>query len=140
MTCQSPRAGYRGLDQYYAFQNHFPAIYGVGETGLPSQADRERKAEVLQFKAYLLFFEQILANYFQQLAQVREMFSIDPKLKQTYFYQTVQTFNDWQKIYASEDPAKTQQDVIDDPELNIERRNRFLDHLIARFASTILTK
>ena len=123
----------RDIAGYYAFQNHFPAIYGVGETGLPSQADENRKIEVLQFKGYLLFFEQLLANYFQQLSQVRQLFSIDPRIKQTYFYQIVQSFNDWKKIYATEDPVKTQQD-IDNMTLNIERRNRFLDHLIARFA------
>jgi hypothetical protein len=129
-----PTGRYRDTARYYAFQNHFPAVYGMGEAGLPAQADESRKIEVLQFKGYLLFFEQLLANYFQQLSQVRHLFSIDARIKQTYFYQTVQSFTDWKKIYATADPVKTQQEDIDSVAVNVERRNRFLDHLIARFA------
>jgi uncharacterized protein len=129
-----PSGRFRELQRYEALQNHFPAVYGIGENGLAANADESRKAEALQFKAYLLFFEQLLANYFAQLAHVRELFSTDPELTRTYHYQLVESFRDFDKIYA---PGFSVQDIIDqveDDDTLLERRNRFLDHLIARFS------
>ena len=120
-----------------------PAVYGVGDAGLPANADSSRIAEARQLKAYLLFFEQVLADYFSQLSRLRELFSTDPDLLQSNFHQVVDSFNDWQEIYDS-DPGTTDlerkeiiQNMIDgleDGKVSVERRNRFLDHLIARFA------
>jgi hypothetical protein len=138
-----PRGQFRNPESYHALQNHLPAIYGVGDVGLPANADSRRIAEARQLKAYLLFFEQILADYFSQLAHLRELFSTDPGLLRSNFHQVVDSFTDWQEIYDS-DPGTTDlerkqiiQDRIDGlerGEVSVERRNRFLDHLIARFA------
>lgn len=96
-----PLGIYRDLANYYSFQNHFPAIYGLSDVGLSSTADEKRKALAYQLKAYLLFFDQVMANYFAQLSHVRELFSVNPDLKQTYFYQVVNSFADYSKIYRS---------------------------------------
>lgn len=137
-----PLGKYRSHDSYYASQNHFPEIYGLSENGLPASASDTRKVQVLQLKAYLLFFDQLMANYFSHLTNVREFFSIDPELLRTYFYQRVDTFKDWQKIYLDDDadsdtdpdPVKLIRESVEDEEEMINRRNRFLDHLISRFA------
>ena len=138
-----PRGRFRNPESYHALQNHLPAIYGVSDVGLPANADSRRIAEARQLKAYLLFFEQILADYFSQLAHLRELFSTDPGLLRSNFHQVVDSFTSWQEIYDS-DPGTTDlerkqiiQDRIDGlekGEISVERRNRFLDHLIARFA------
>ena len=138
-----PRGRFRNPESYHALQNHLPAVYGVGDAGLPANADSSRIAEARQLKAYLLFFEQVLADYFSQLSRLRELFSTDPDLLQSNFHQVVDSFNDWQEIYDS-DPGTTDlerkeiiQNMIDgleDGKVSVERRNRFLDHLIARFA------
>lgn len=125
---------FRDLSDYYSLQNHFPAVYGIGENGLKANADESRKSQALQLKAYLLFFEQVMANYFKQLSEVKKLFSTDPGLSRTYFYQAVDTFKDWEKIYDTADPVTTIEDEIEDKRDLIDRRNRFLDHLIARFA------
>ncbi|OUC15954.1 MAG: diguanylate cyclase [Alkalinema sp. CACIAM 70d] len=137
-----PPGNPRSLDRYYSFQNHFPAIYGLSQEGLPSNADSTRKALAYQLKAYLLFFDQIMANYFAQLHHVKDLFSIDPELRRTYFYQVVDSFSNYQTIYHTtedRDPVEvirtlqTQQDSQEQTS-GFDRRNRFLDHLIARFA------
>ena len=131
-----PLGTYRELASYYSFQNHFPAIYGLSEVGLSSTADDKRKALAYQLKAYLLFFDQVMANYFAQLSHVKELFSTDSQLQQTYFYQIVASFTDYSKIYADHnvmDNLQTQ-NYNHEKNSNFERRNRFLDHLIARFA------
>ncbi|BAY09887.1 hypothetical protein [Calothrix sp. NIES-2098] len=131
-----PLGNYRDLANYYSFQNHFPAIYGLSDVGLSSTADDKRKALAYQLKAYLLFFDQIMANYLAQLSHVKELFSLNPELKQTYFYQVVNTFADYNKIYATNNVIETLQTQNSDREIatGFDRRNRFLDHLISRFA------
>lgn len=128
-----PLGHYRRPAAYESFQNHFPAVYGIGEAGLPGAADEKRKALALQLKGYLLFFDQVMANYFAQLSHLKELFSTDPAVKETYFYQVVDSFVDYGKIYAPADPLAALQG-LEGAELHAERRNRFLDHLIARFA------
>ncbi|MGB8702031.1 MAG: hypothetical protein WCD18_21655 [Thermosynechococcaceae cyanobacterium] len=131
-----PLGTYRRSDRYYSVQNHFPAIYGLSETGLSSAADNRRKALAHQLKAYLLFFDQIMANYFAQLSQVKQLFSTDETLYHTYFLQVVDSFAQYQKIYAISDIKTVLQNQNNQQEQaqNLSRRHHFLDHLIARFA------
>ena len=129
-----PLGKFRQPDSYYSFQNHFPAVYGLSESGLSSAADDRRTALAYQMKAYLLFFDQVMANYLAQLSQVKELFSTDPELQRTYFYQVVDSFAEYRKIYGPADVMGTLQNEVEDKSVQVERRHRFLDHLIARFA------
>jgi len=131
-----PLGTYRDLAKYYSFQNHFPAIYGLSNVSLSTTAGDKRKALAYQLKAYLLFFDQIMANYMAQLSQVKSLFSIDPDLPSTYFSQVVDSFVDYNKIYATNNVINTLQAENNSHEAatGFERRHRFLDHLIARFA------
>jgi hypothetical protein len=124
-----PLGQYRQPGNYYSFQNHFPVVYRLSEEGLSDAADDRRKALAYQLKAYLLFFDQVMANYFAQLSHVKDLFSTDPDLQCTYFYQMVDSFTDYNKIYSPVCDISSLQD-----DMSIDRRNRFLDHLIARFA------
>ena len=137
-----PQGKYREPDNYYAFQNHFPAVYGLSEAGLSSMASEKQRALSYQLKAYLIFFDQLMANYCAQLSHVRDLFSHDPEIERTYFYQLVDSFVDYAKIYKitgsstgeMHDALAGLMENFDGKEVSIERRNRFLDHLIARFA------
>ncbi|WP_428242855.1 hypothetical protein [Gynuella sp.] len=129
-----PLGHFRNPGQYTSLQHDFPSIYGLGDTGVPPGLDPNHPAKVLQLRAYLLFMEQILANYFAQLAHIRELFCTDPTQLRSYFYQTVNSFTDWQKIYADADPVASLENQIEDKVNLVDRRSRFLDHLIARFA------
>jgi hypothetical protein len=130
---QVPLGEYRHPACYYSFQNHFPALYGLSEYGLNGAADEKRKALAWQLKAYLLFFDQILANSFAQLRRVRELLSANPAVKRTYSCQRVKSFPAYDKIYVKGALASIME-TTENANLFAERRNRFLDHLIARFA------
>jgi hypothetical protein len=134
-----PLGKFRSPASYYSFQNHFPAIYGLSEVGLSSTADDKRKALALQLKAYLLFYDQVMANYMAQLSQVKELFSTNPDLLQTYSLQVVNSFADYIKIYDANNAIDTLQNQNRDREkaTDCDRRNRFLDHLSARFAERV---
>jgi hypothetical protein len=140
----------RHADRYYSFQNHFPATYGIGEAGVNSDAPPRRQAQARQFKAYLLFFDQIMADFCAQLERLRDLFSINPEMEKTYFYQPVDTLLGYEQLYGIDTtpPAgKTLLEVApglvqtlvetkadESPEVHDARRHRFLDHLIARYA------
>ena len=107
---QRQEGRYRAVERYDSIQHQFPVTYGIGAFGVPQQQwlDRQerttlanhvdpvaatelhprtrRLAQAMQLKAYLLFFEQILANHGAQMANLGRLFSSDPQLDRTYFY------------------------------------------------------
>jgi len=134
-----PEAKYLDTDWYTTFQNDFPDTYGISPFGLTSTATVERKAQAKQLKAYLLFFDQILASYFSQLGVVRDLLSLNSDLKRTYYTQAVQDIKDFDQLVSPTDyPASNPEllaELLIEPQDNIsERKNQLLDHLIARFA------
>jgi len=129
-----PLGRFRDPEHYRSFQSHFPAIYGISEFSLPPGASPQRAAQALQLKAWLLFFDQAMANYQSQLAHVRDLFSTQPDLAQSYFSQLVDSFPDWEKVYGEGFDASELGTVIEPAGSGLVRRNRCLDHLLARYA------
>ncbi|PSL45357.1 hypothetical protein CLV51_10459 [Chitinophaga niastensis] len=150
---------YRDIGKYYSLQHHFPAIYGIGRDGLEKETPGLRKAQAKQLKAYLLFFEQLLANYLAQLNSMGTFFS--PYLDQTppFTYATqplyaVPHVAPLLKAFTDKDPQsswdhftadtgngymKKLQEFVESDKLYQERKNHVLDHLLARF-NLVLTK
>ena len=134
----------RNLGRYHSIQHQFPATYGIGEMGLPGSASPERKAQAKQIKAYLMFFDQLLANYFSQLAHVRDLFSFSSPTPTTYFSEMIDDaslgIDDIRKSETAEHRARLQQ-ITENPDaspgtaqVDLSRQNRFLNHLMSRFA------
>jgi hypothetical protein len=139
----------RNVANYYSVQYQFPSVYGIGGAGLPESASAERRAQAKQLKAYLLFYDQLLANQFAQLANIGRLFSLSDDTPRSYFSQAlvddgtlgleelrVSSRRDHvallQRITENPfDPAGT------DPDTGARRRNRFLDHLLARFGEQL---
>jgi uncharacterized protein YegP (UPF0339 family) len=132
-----PKGSYYNLAAHYSIQHDFPLTYGISEDGLPETASVLRKAQAHQLKGYLVFFDQLLANYLAQLAHVRDLFSweIDEVDGQwhTYFTQVLD-FPESSAIIG--DGQQYLNSIIEDPETYGDRRNRFLDHLLGRFAES----
>lgn len=149
--------------QYDSLQNALPVTYGVNEFGLPdhAQATRERVAMVKQLRGYLLFFEQTLSNYLEQLANVRKLFSIDKTIDRTYYSNTPKSIPGVFDLIANptvEQLASNKEYSLEDAQARalelfnekvagitkefdpyIDRRNRFLDHLLGRFGEQFST-
>lgn len=138
----------RKINQYHSIQHQFPATYGIGAMGLPDSASPQRKAQAKQLKAYLMFFDQLLANYFAQLASAKELFSFYTLEPRTYFSQIVKDpglglteicDNDLaahaSKVQEIMDTSALETEIIgSDNQASFGRKNRFLNHLLARFA------
>lgn len=145
-----PTGDYFDLNQYYSIQDDFPATYGLGKNPVSEKATDLRKAQVKQLKAYLYFFEQILADYFSQLYHAKDLFNtINQAKKQTYYpvylEKNVLTGADFysKEIYSANlSTHLLNGETLDEVSLTeskatyYDRKNRVLDHLMARFAES----
>ena len=129
-----PLGTFKHQQDYYPLQYSFPMTYGIGLEGLPSHVLPERRAQAKQLKAYLMVFEQLLGNALAQLAHTADLFSLDPAVKTTYF---IREFSEaiiqgYDEIKLNLDKAGLEAMAETSFEF-YERRNRFLNHLMARF-------
>jgi len=135
------------VEEYTPLQEELPTTYGVGHSVLPDSAGPARHAGVRQLQGYLLLFEQILADVTTQLGNINRFFSGDAGEDTSYFTRPpfdlpgvpslLRRFpvgGDWTAFVgdpdnpvkrALHDAAETRTEVLD-------RRNRMLDHLLAR--------
>ncbi len=160
----APNGTHYPLDEYYSVQNDLPEVYGVGPAGLPPTATDERRAQALQLQAYLTFYDQILSGFFSQLYHAKDLFSIDERIDQTYFSQFLSGLNNVEKLFRQVEDYETKEKVsaedvlelksssgsdskkkavknqfeklMESEETFYDRRNRFLDHLLARFSES----
>ncbi|MUG97767.1 hypothetical protein F7734_37850 [Scytonema sp. UIC 10036] len=129
-----PKGSYYELADYYSIQHEFPVTYGIGEEGLPTNVPALRQAQALQLKGYLVFFDQLLAGYLAQLAHIRDLFSWETDAEQrTYFTQKIEFPEVKDKKVLSDNYINVLHEEV---EVYRDRRNRFLDHLLARFAES----
>ncbi len=126
-----------GILDYPSLQHHFPLCYGIGPEGMPEATDDERKAQAKQLKGYLLLFEQFAADYLAQLAHQKELFSM-ARCDQTYFWQAITDCPGVEDVVGNLEEFKKKLQASAEPEtVFLNRRNGFLDHLLARFAESI---
>ncbi len=130
----------RNISNYYSIQHQFPTCFGIGEMGLPASASAQRQGRSKQLKAYLMFFDQLLTNYFAQLAHVKDLFTFNSSNPGTYFTQSIadKTLGlDEICDKKPEEQADRVQAIMDKlvgPQTSLDRKNRFLNHLLAQFA------
>ena len=129
-----PSGIFRNPEDYYPLQYSFPLTYGIGTEGLPAGASPERKAQTRQLKAYLMVFEQLLANALAQLAHANKLFSLDFSVDRTYFVKELskELIQGYDDLLNDLSVSKLESIAETSPEFH-ERRNRFLNHLMARF-------
>lgn len=135
-----PSARNRNVGVYHSVQRYLPDLYGINAAGLPDSATAKRKGRAKQLQAYLMFFDQLMANQFAQLAHVKDLFSIyraqDDQEERTYFTQTVQ-----EPTLGLATVAKATQIMLESmteqPDERLARKHRFLNHLLARFSENL---
>jgi hypothetical protein len=132
-----PKGQYHDFEEYYSIQNQYPNVYGINAYGLPPEASTRRQAQARQFKGYLLGFEQLLADYFAQLVHVRDLYSIDYQLSQTYFFQYLTASVPDIAPLLKEDYEAGLAAIIRSQDNVVLRRNRFLDLLLALYAEEL---
>ncbi|MEP7377635.1 MAG: hypothetical protein ABI675_29795 [Chitinophagaceae bacterium] len=147
-----PAGEWMQLQDYYPVTYSLPMCYGVSDrAGLPLDASEERKRQALQLKGYMLFFEQLLADYLVQLDNLRDLFSFDDLQNKTYFIKALNNeIGDLQSLLIDhanrgtgqyqqilDDFTHVLQNLVEPPAVFHKRRNDFLDHMLARFSENL---
>lgn len=137
MVLSIPEGDYLDIGSYSTIQNDFPDTYGIGINGLASSNTTARKSKEKQLKAYLLFFDQILATYFSYLSNVKDLLSINPGLQHVYFTQAVEGLRGLSEIvtnYPENNNIQLSDNLLGSMVDSDSVRNDILDHLLSRFA------
>lgn len=132
-----PSGEYRDVKPYYSIQNQYPNVYGINSFGLPAYAKPPRRAQAKQLKGYLLVFEQLLADFFAQLANARRLYSTAEPLAPTYFFQFLDRSVPDVGPLLQEGYRDGLALIVKDSDPVVERRNRFLDVLLALYAERV---
>jgi hypothetical protein len=138
-----PGGRYREVGRYRPLQADLPAAFGVGAGTLPASTPPERRSASTQLRAYLALFDHLLASYFAELELLPQRFSPERDGPvRTYVAGSVpeiRPVTDAPSIYAPDLDAAALQALIEPdgaPEA-LRRRNRLLNHLLARFAEEL---
>ena len=132
------------IPKYHSMQLFFPITYGLHPMGLPNgvRLTRERKGMIKQLRGYLLVFEQIMANYLAQLAHVQEFFSLNKGVDRSYYSQIPDSVPFLSEIIRSKSMEEFKgklESLVAEFDPFLDRRNRTLDHLLARFGEQFQT-
>lgn len=129
----------RRVGDYRPLRFDLPAIYGVAPGALGQDTSPARLAQAAQLRAYLALLDALLANHFAQLAGVGALLGSGET--GSYFSQPAEP------IRTPADPgselplhddgftAESLQGLVEPPAsaAGLERRNRLLGHLLARY-------
>lgn len=134
---QVPEGEYIDFNGYNPMQYQLPETYGVGPHGLKVPSNDEKKAQARQLKAYLLLFEHLLFVFLKQLERFKDILSINPTISKSYFAGLLsdKELKGVSELYVDIDDAAFHE-LLEDRSLFLNRRNGFLDHLLARFAES----
>lgn len=121
---------------FRSIQKDFPPLYGLNRGELSENTTHKRFAQAKQFQAYLLFFDQLLANGNAQVSSIGEFFSTTPTLARTIFVQAPDDMDNFDKLVSPNFNNALQ--LLEDDNLFLNRRNQVLNHLLARFGHSDL--
>lgn len=125
------------LKKHFPIHNELPQFFGVGKNGVSKNSSREIQASALQVSAYLYFFEQIMASYLAQLSGLRMLFRPKNSIE-SYFNQLPIEISNLDQLVS--DIGALEETMKESSELNedyLDRKNRLLDHILARFGEQI---
>ena len=130
LRLELPKPKYVESGSYTSIQRHYPRNYAVGHEGIPPHVSVGRKAAIKQFKAFLLLFEQFLADFNGQIQHAASLLSPLP-VQRSYAHVLPEDVPHFTELIKDAEEIAS---YYEDAEKFHSRRNRFLDHLLARFA------
>ncbi|MCP3669621.1 MAG: hypothetical protein GY814_04180 [Gammaproteobacteria bacterium] len=134
-----PVGEFRDVSSYHLIQHEMPLTYRVGDITVAKSQTDLRKAQSKQLRSFMLFFEQLLVNYLAQLDHVKELFSWDESQDSSYFTHSFAStdLKNIDELYINFPTLENDlKQIIESEQTALDRRSRFLDHLVARFCES----
>lgn len=132
----------RTLDKYYSFQHSMPDVYMVGKENVADSESDLRKAQRLQLKGFLVFFDQLLADFLMRLDSAKHVLSWEKsrdldewkQRQQTYLHRILkdEDVDDLDSVVDADYKTWFEKDVFD-VQAELKQKNKALNALLARF-------
>jgi len=129
----------RHLANYRPLRLDLPKTYGAQPGALGRDASPARRAAANQLRGYLAIFDALLANLFAQLAGAKTLLSASGDDGRSYFAQAAEPPSGEAPVTSAVLTPEVLQDLVEPANgpTAKARRNRFLGHLLARFAESV---
>lgn len=128
-----PKGRYFNFSGYESIQTLFPRNYHLAP-GTPNRYSAQQQGQRHQLRSYLLLFDQLMANFCDDIAGLNNLFSVSLEQQKTYHHHMLQehefyNINQHYPSNASERLEKLRHQFDHYP----ERKNRLFDYLIALY-------
>ncbi len=125
---------YRDLALHYSLADEFPATYKIGKNLPDNYLEKPELFTSKQLEGYLLLFEQLMANFLQDIHNLKNNLSwntID-------HLHEISKNNNWRRPYLTTGNVDAKwQNTIENPLNFLKKRNESLDFLLSRFAENL---
>jgi hypothetical protein len=134
-----PPSRERHVAHYRPLREDLPIAYGVRRGALGPSAPPERRGAANQLRAYLSLIDALLANFFSQLAGASKLLAPAAGEPRSYFVQAAERPVGEEPVISKSLDDSRLQDLVEIPGSvqALERRARFLGHLLARFGESV---
>ncbi|MGI0116748.1 hypothetical protein [Zooshikella sp. RANM57] len=124
----------QNIYRFNSIKNSFPSVY----CDLARNNKEQSKVFAKQFDAYLLLFDQILANTHASFENIKTLFSVDMHNKNSYFFYPFdnQTFPGISSVYP-ENFDKFLKKILVEHDDYFERKGRLIDYLLSLYGEEI---
>ncbi|WOA53052.1 hypothetical protein [Dickeya solani] len=136
-----PHGSWRALADYRSIQSLFPGVYRLDAPRVPVALNRQEQLQIQQLRGYLLLFEQLMANFCANLANLRELFSPATDTGRSYAFGLLDDdqFRGVDLLYP-DDAAVRFHHLLADVDHYPDRKGRLLDYLLALYGETLDTR
>ncbi|MGM3225501.1 hypothetical protein [Dickeya zeae] len=136
-----PHGTWRALAEYHSLQSLFPRVYQLDAPRFPAAMNPQEHRQVQQFRGYLLLFEQLMANFCANLANLRDLFSPSIDTGRSYAFGLLNDsqFRGVDDLYP-DDAATRFQHLLAGIDHYPERKGRLFDYLLALYGETLDTR
>ncbi len=133
-----PHGIWRELADYRSIQSLFPGVYRLDAPRVPTALNRQEQAQIQQFRGYLLLFEQLMANFCANLANLRDLFSPATDAGRSYAFNLLddEQFRGVDLLYP-DDAAARFHHLLAEVDHYPDRKGRLLDYLLALYGETL---
>ncbi|WP_033575552.1 hypothetical protein [Dickeya chrysanthemi] len=133
-----PQGRWRALADYRSIQALFPAVYRLDAPRFPAAMNQQEQRQIQQFRGYLLLFEQLMANFCANLANLRALFSpaLDTGRSYAFGLLSDEQFRGVDDLYP-DDAASRFSALLAAIDHYPDRKGRVLDYLLALYGETL---
>jgi hypothetical protein len=131
-----PTGTHRDLARYTSIQHQFPAVYALRPLGQQTSAATTELAHIRQLRAYLILFDQHMADFASNVAGLADLFAAADGNRRSYRTLALKDIPDLAAVYPSNAIAVLE-GIRSSFDNYTDRKGRVLDYLLALYGERL---